>query len=133
MKIVLNWGIKTSLFRFLKSIMILIYILSGKKVKSIFFYPNQPISYDIMYWITILNRYKVVKNIDNNPDIKMYWQDDTFHAPEKNSKKNDNWINLNCTDISKERISRILDQENINFEYEKKSNLSSEKNIKECL
>ncbi|MCF7814070.1 MAG: hypothetical protein K9N09_08180 [Candidatus Cloacimonetes bacterium] len=104
MKIVLNWGIKTSFYRFLKSMLMFTDIVQGKKIKTICFYPDKPITYDIMYWIAFLNRYRISDKPENT-DILMYWKDSTFHESEKKLINHSKWINIDCTDISKETIS----------------------------
>ncbi|MCF7906643.1 ATP-dependent helicase [Patescibacteria group bacterium] len=51
----------------------------------------------------------------------------------KEIPKNESIAIISRTHKYLEKISKILDQENIDFEYEKNSNLSSEKNIKQIL
>lgn len=71
-----------------------------------------------------------IKEVEFNSD-----QEEYLYITEKIKEipKNESIAIISRTHKFLERISRILDQENINFEYEKKSNLSSEKNIKQIL
>jgi hypothetical protein len=108
MKIILNWGIKTNAIKLLSNILITIKKILGKKIKTICFYPCKPISYDILYWICFLNGYKISTDLSDPADIYMYWEDDTFHKSLNSEIGNHDWINLNCTDISKTKISSVF-------------------------
>ncbi|MDO9576410.1 MAG: hypothetical protein Q7J16_00840 [Candidatus Cloacimonadales bacterium] len=108
MKLILNWGIKTNMIKYLRKTLIVLDLLQGKKVKTICFYPSKPISYDIMYWICLINKYKVINDLEKPADIYMYWEDDTYHSSELMQKYRGDWVNLDCIDISKSKISSVF-------------------------
>ena len=59
MKLSLNWGIKTNTVKLIRKFLIMINTILGKKVKTICFWPDKPITYDILFWISFINKYEV--------------------------------------------------------------------------
>jgi len=108
MKLSLNWGIKTNTIKFIRKFLIMINTILGIKVKTICFWPDKPITYDILFWICLINKYKVTNSLDERADIYMFWKDQTFHDSNLKTKFNPKLINLNCIDISKVHVGKVF-------------------------
>jgi hypothetical protein len=85
-------------------------ILNGKEAKTILFYPEYPHKRTIIYKILKHLKYNITNNPKHKSDIVFYWLDATFRKDEHvlsqfNSSK---VMNINCTDISKEKISVVF-------------------------
>lgn len=74
-------------------------------IKSIYFYPERPKFFDIMYKICVWNGYNILTS-SNNSDIKFHWEDVTY--PTK--KTNDSFINSQCTTISKIDVTKTFEK-----------------------
>ena len=108
MKLSLNWGIKINTIKLIRKSLIIINIILGKKIKTICFYPDKPRSFDIMFWICLINKYEVINSLQDRADIHMFWKDQTFHDSNLKTKFNSKWININCKDISKLHIGKVF-------------------------
>lgn len=82
-------------------------LINVKKTKTILFYPEYPHRRTIIYKILKHLRYNITSNPKHKFDIAFYWEDTTFREKSDVIKKLNQRkvINLNCTDISKKRIS----------------------------
>jgi hypothetical protein len=111
--------------------------VNGKRAKTILFYPEYPQKRTIIYKILKHLKYNITANPKHKSDLVFYWQDSTFREnPFALDKYNpDKIINLNCRDISKEKISDVfkkvagynldIDPQNFNGDCVKKNNLNA--------
>jgi|SRR5690554_1507854 len=90
--------------------------LNGKKANTILFYPEYPHKRTIIYKILKHLKYNITSNPKHKFDLAFYWEDATFRKGENIFKNYDanKIINLNCKDISKEKISAVFEEV---FEY----------------
>ncbi|MCD6330089.1 MAG: hypothetical protein J7M10_07060 [Candidatus Cloacimonetes bacterium] len=73
--------------------------------QSIFFCPEAPLTYDVLYKICVWNGYTIVSNPDK-ADILVHWEDTTFPT----TFDDERYINARCTDISKHTLTEVSKQ-----------------------
>jgi hypothetical protein len=87
-------------------------VLNGRQAKTILFYPEYPQHRTIIYKILKHLRYNITSNPNHKSDLAFYWEDTTFRKTQFVFKKfnPEKMININCTDISKEKISEVFEE-----------------------
>ncbi|MFC1887403.1 hypothetical protein ACFLYK_01190 [Candidatus Cloacimonadota bacterium] len=76
-----------------------------EKPKTVYFYPNQPFIWDVIFKISIWKGYKFTESPEK-ADLKFDWEDTTFPS----HKNTEGYINSNCSSISKITISRVFEK-----------------------
>jgi hypothetical protein len=85
-------------------------LLKGKNARTILFYPEYPNKRTIIYKILRHLKCNITSSIKHKFDLAFYWEDTTFRK-EPDALKNlipEKIMNLNCKDISKEKISEVF-------------------------
>ncbi len=87
-------------------------ILNGRRTKTVLFYPEYPHKRTIIYKILKHLKYNITSYPKHSFDLAFYWEDTTFRIEQPALKKfhTEKIININCTDISKEKISGIFEE-----------------------
>ena len=83
----------------------------GFKSKTILFYPEKPKNFHILYKICHKLGYKITNDPHSNADLVIYFEDKTKREEDSslvNLSKKYNIINLNCKDISKQRVDKVF-------------------------
>jgi hypothetical protein len=78
--------------------------------KTILTYPDEPRPYSVLYKICRLLGYRTTRNPDKNVDLIINWEDTTFrrdYAILNELDKKQRVVNLECKDISKERVDQV--------------------------
>lgn len=87
-------------------------VLNGRRAKTILFHPEYPHKRTIIYKILRYSKYNITSNPRHKFDLAFYWEDATYRKESSVLQKfhPDKIMNLNCTDISKEKISRVFNE-----------------------
>jgi len=105
-------------------------IILRKKIKSIYFFPDKPTIFDVIYKISIWNGYLVAKS-QEDADINFHWEDCTF--PKALTDRS--FINSQCKSVSKIAVESsfekvfgyklLLDPNNFEGKCVRKNNLNA--------
>jgi len=87
-------------------------VFNSRQAKTILFYPEYPHKRTIIYKILKHLKYNITINPRHYFDLAFYWDDTTFRKEQPVFKKfnPEKIMNINCTDISKEKISKIFEE-----------------------
>lgn len=87
-------------------------VFNGRKAKTILFYPEHPHKRTIIYKILKHLQYNITSNPKHSFNLAFYWEDSTFRNEQPVLKKFDpkKIMNINCADISKEKISEVFEE-----------------------
>lgn len=102
----LELGIHRNFLKLIHNISILSHkIIKKKQIKSIYFFPEKPKIFDVIYKVSIWNGYKISESAEN-ADVKVHWEDCTYPKTITHRR----FINSQCKTISKVDVEKSFEK-----------------------